>query len=126
MMARLALASTEDVVKTWDVPRRCHIHTEMLLDVPSFFTPTDCTLAAFVVWVALVALFSVDSAAFWCDVRSLTPNIALHGLENGRLHPSRPVALGRFLRQEVQIIGCLGGQAHGNDGFSIRHGSATL
>ena len=92
----------------------------------SFFTPTDRALAALVVWVALVAVFSVDSAAFRCDVRSLTSNVALHGPENGRLDPPGSVALGRFLRQEVQIIGRLGGQAHCNDGFSIRHDGATL
>lgn len=126
MMARLALASIVDVVKTSDVPRRCHIHTEKLLDVPSFFTPTNRTLAAFVVWVALVALVSVDSAAFWCDVGGFSADVALHGLENGRLHPAGPVPFGRFLRQEVQIIGRLGGQAHCDDGFSIRHDGATL
>ena len=126
MTARLALASIVDAWNSWDVPRRSHIHTETLLDVPSFFTPTDCTLTAFVVWVAFVALVSVDSAAFWCDVSCLTSNVALHGLENGRLNPSGSVAFGRFLRQEVQIIGRLGGQAHCNDGFSVRHGVETL
>lgn len=92
----------------------------------SFITPTDLTLAAFVVWVALVALLAVNSAAFWCDVSGLTSDISLHGLENGRLNPSRSVPFGLFLAQEVQIIRCLGGQAHCDDGFSISHGVATL
>lgn len=126
MTAHLVLVSIVDAWNSSDGPRRCHIHTEMLLDVPLFLTPTDRTLATFVVRVAFVALVTVDSAAFWCDVRSFPPNVALHGLENGRLHPSGAVSFGRFSCQEVQIIGRLGSQAHSNDGFSIRHVGATL
>ena len=77
-------------------------------------------------WVAFVAVFAMDTSTLWCDVLSFNADLSLHGLEYGRLHPPGSVAFGRFLRQEVQIIGCLGGQAHCNDGFSIPHGTSEV
>lgn len=71
--------------------------------------------------VALVALFAMNPAAFWCDVLGLTSNVALHGLQNGRLYPPGAVPVGLFLRQEVEIFGRLVGQADGNDGFTLPH-----
>lgn len=76
--------------------------------------------------VALVALFAMNSAAFWCDVLGLTSNVALHGLQHGRLHPSGTVPVGLFLRQEVEIFGRLVGQAYGNDGFALPHGPCDM
>lgn len=72
-------------------------------------------------WVALVALFAMNPTAFRCDVLGLTSNVALHGLQHGRLYPSRTVSVGLFLRQEVEIFGRLVGQAYGNDGFTLPH-----
>ena len=66
----------------------CHSCKRIRLSWTSFITPTDRALAALVVRVAFVAVFSVDPAAFWCDVSGLTSNVALHGLENGCLNPS--------------------------------------
>ena len=71
--------------------------------------------------VALIAVLTVHSSTLWRDVRSFTANGSLHRLENGGLHPSGTVALGRFLRQEVEVFGCLVGQAHGYDGLSLPH-----
>ena len=91
--------------------------------MPSFVTPADRTASTFVPWVALVTVFSVLATAFRCDMLGFDADLSLHGLQNSCLHPSRSVTFGRFLRQEVQIIGCLGGQAYCDDGFSTRHGS---
>lgn len=66
----------------------CHIDRRKCWSWTSFITPTDLTLAAFVAWIALVALVPMDSAAFWCDVSRLTSDVSLHGLEDGRLNPS--------------------------------------
>jgi len=71
-----------------DVRQRFHIHTKKWIVEPSFLTPTDLATSAFVVWIALVALVSVNSPAFWCDVSGFTSNVALHGLQNGRLNPT--------------------------------------
>ena len=62
-----------------DVRQRFHIHTKKWIVEPSFLTPTDLATSAFVVWIALVALVSV---------KPLTSNVALHGLQNGRLNPT--------------------------------------
>jgi len=39
------------------------------------------------IWVALVALFSVNSAAQRCNVLSFSADVALHRLQHGRLNP---------------------------------------
>ena len=72
--------------------------------------------------VALIFRFSPHSSTLWCDVRSFFADVSLHRLEDGVLDPPRAVPFGLFSRQEVQIIGRLGGQAHCNDGFSLSHG----
>jgi hypothetical protein len=72
--------------------------------------------------IALVAVLTVDSAALWGDVRSLTSNVALHGLQNGRLNPPRSVPFRLFLGQKVQVFCCLRGQTDRNYGFSLSHG----
>ena len=76
--------------------------------------------------VALVLRFSPHTCAVWCDVRSFLADVPLHRLENGVLDPPGAVPFGLFFRQEVQIIGRLGGQAYCNDGFSLSHGGPTL
>jgi len=101
------------------------IRKERFFDLPSFITPTNRASSTLVLWVAFVALVTMDSPAFRCYVCGFTSNVALHGLQNSRLNPSRSVPFGRFLAQEVQIIGCLGGQAHCNDGFSLSHALPT-
>lgn len=94
--------------------------------MPSFLTPADRATSRSMLGVAFVAVFSVDTSALWCDVLGFDTDLSLHGLQNGRLHPSAAVSLGRFLGQKVEIIGCLGGQAHCDDGFSPCHGSAEV
>ncbi len=106
---------------TWADPFAGHSCKRTRLSWTSFLTPTDRTLAASMVWVALVALLAVNPAAFWCNMLGFTSNVALHGLQNGRLHPSGTVPVGLFLRQEVEIFGRLVGQAHGDDGFTLPH-----
>lgn len=76
--------------------------------------------------VALVLQFSPHTCALWSDVRSFFADVSLHRLKDGVLNPPGSVPFGLFSRQEVQIIGRLGGQAHCNDGFSLSHGKATL
>jgi len=75
-----------------------------------------------VVRVALVALFAMDAPARWCDVLSLSADVALHRLQDGRLNPPGTVAPGLFLGQKVEIFGCLLGQTDRNYGFSLSHG----
>ncbi len=76
--------------------------------------------------VAFVAVFAMDTSTLRCDMLGFNADLSLHGLEYGRLYPPGSVAFGRFLRQEVQIIGRLGGQAHCYDGFSFPHGRIEL
>jgi len=73
------------------------------------------------VWVALVTVFTVDASTLRRCMLCFTSNGSLHRSQNGRLHPSGTVPVGRFLRQEVQIFGSLVGQAHGYDGLSLPH-----
>ena len=119
------LSLLEDVGLRVDGQELDRIRKGMCFDLPSFLTPTDLTSPSLVLWVAFIAMLAMNSTALRCDMGRFPSNVALHSLQNSRLNPPRSVPFGRFLAQEVQIIGRLSGQAHCNDGFSLSHAPPT-
>lgn len=78
------------------------------------------------VWVALVALLTVDSAARRCNMLGFSADVSLHRLQHGRLNPPGAVPFRLFLGQEVEIFCCLRGQTDRNYGFPVSHAPSQV